>query len=137
MKRLEKSANRKQRDHRRALGAAGEARAARYLEDRGYRILERNVRYEGVELDLIVARSRLVAFVEVKTRRCDRFGAPELAVDFAKQARLVRAAVGWLREHPRRAHTIRFDVVSCRVRGHEPHAEWEITHLPGAFEAGT
>ena len=81
-------------DDRRALGAAGEMRAAKLLARRGYRIVERNVRVGGVEVDLIVRRGPLIAFVEVKTRRSMAFGRPELAVDAAKQARLVRAAAG-------------------------------------------
>jgi putative endonuclease len=120
-------------DDRRALGADGEERAASFLARRGYRIEGRNVRAGGVEVDLIVRRGGLVAFVEVKTRRSGRFGAPELAVDAAKQARLVRAAGAWLSENPRRARRVRFDVVTCR-----PHSSgrWQIEHWAGAFDAG-
>ena len=56
-------------DARRALGAEGEARAAAHLERLGFRLLERNARADGVELDLVAARGGLVVFVEVKTRR--------------------------------------------------------------------
>ena len=52
----------------------------------GGRIVARNVRAGGVEIDLIATRGRLVAFVEVKTRRSARFGRPEEAVDAAKRA---------------------------------------------------
>ena len=122
-------------DDRRALGAEGEAQAARFLARRGYRIVERNVRLGGVEIDLIVRRARLVAFVEVKTRRSTAFGPPELAVDRKKQARIVRAAVAWLRENPRRAGQVRFDVVSCLAPAGERKI-WRIDHWPGAFDAG-
>lgn len=119
---------------RRALGAEGEARAATFLARRGYRIEGRNVRAGGVEVDLIVSRGRTVVFVEVKTRRTDAFGPPELAVDGAKQARLVRAAASWLHEHPGRARRCRFDVVTCRPHG---SGNWRIVHWPGAFDAGS
>lgn len=122
-------------DDRRALGAEGEGRAAQYLASRGYRIAARNVRAGGVEIDLVATRGRLVAFVEVKTRRSSRFGQPEEAVDAAKRARLVRGAAAWLREHavqPRPARRIRFDVISVHKRG----TDWQIRHWEGAFDAG-
>jgi putative endonuclease len=122
-------------DDRRALGAEGELRAARFLARRGYRVVERNVRVGGVEVDLIVRRGMLVAFVEVKTRRSSAFGAPEEAVDERKQARIARAAAAWVRANPGSAHQVRFDVVACRAPGHGARA-WKIDHWPGAFDAG-
>jgi putative endonuclease len=118
----------------RALGAQGEACAARFLASRGYRIAERNVRIGGVEIDLIVTRGGVVAFVEVKTRRTSRFGGPLLAVDRRKRARMVRAAVAWLQQHRGNIRRVRFDVVACRP----PYGgcrDWGIEHLPGAFDA--
>ena len=120
------------------LGKQGEARAAAFLRRRGYRILEQNVRAGGVELDIVAAKPRLIAFVEVKTRRGHRCGRPEEAVNAHKRARLVRGAAAWLRESPaRRVRTpgaaLRFDVIACEV-----HADgsWEIRHIEGAFDAG-
>jgi len=119
-----------------ALGAAGEARAARHLARQGYRIVARNVRAGGVEIDLVARRGRLLVFVEVKTRRCARFGPPELAVDPHKQARLIRGALAWLSEHGRGITRTRFDVVACEVGADPSGAEtWRIRHLPGAFDA--
>jgi putative endonuclease len=117
---------------RRALGAEGEARAAALLEERGYRILARNARAGGVEIDLVAQRASLIAFVEVKTRRTRRFGSPELAVDARKRARLVRGAAAWLRENRRRARSARFDVIACEF---DAHAGWRLRHIEGAFDA--
>ncbi len=117
----------------RALGAEGEARAARHLERRGWRILARNTRAAGVEIDLVAMRAGVLAFVEVKTRRSRAAGAPEEAVDARKQARLVRGAAGWLREHRVRSRRVRFDVIVCEADG---RGAWRIRHLPGAFDAG-
>jgi putative endonuclease len=116
---------------RRVLGAAGEARAAAYLARRGYRIVDRNVRAGGVEIDLVARRGRLVVFAEVKTRRSRALGAPEAAVDARKLARLIRAAAAWLRAHPGRAGRVRFDVIVCEPRG----GGWRVRHLAGAFDA--
>ncbi len=82
---------------RRRLGSEGEARAAAHLEARGYRIVGRNVRAGGVEIDLVARRAGVVVFVEVKTRRSGRSYAPEESVDARKRARLVRGAAAWLR----------------------------------------
>ena len=116
----------------RALGAAGEALAAGYLEARGWRILARNPRAGGVELDLVARRRNLLAVVEVKTRSSGFAGAGEEAVDAAKRARLVRGAGAWLQENPQRGATVRFDVIVCE----RDARAWRVRHLEGAFDAG-
>jgi putative endonuclease len=94
------------------LGRAGEDLAAQWYAARGYQVVARNWRTAGGELDLVVQRGRLVAFVEVKARTDDRFGAPVEAVVAAKQARLRRLAGAWMRENGQRGLRARFDVVS-------------------------
>jgi len=118
---------------RRALGAAGERCAAEYLARRGYRVVARNARAEGVELDLIALRGGVCVFVEVKTRRGAGRGAAEEAVDARKRARLVRGARAWL--HARRALQlrVRFDVIAVAVL---PGGGYELRHWPAAFDAG-
>jgi putative endonuclease len=123
-------------DDRRALGAEGEARAAAFLARKGYRIVERNVRSGGVEMDIVASRGALVIFVEVKTRRSTRRGPPEAAVDVAKQRRLARGAAAWLRAHPTSARRVRFDVISCRAPASSA-APWRIDHIESAFDAGS
>ena len=120
-------------DPRRALGAEGERRAADYLTRRGYRIVARNVRAGGVELDLIARRGPLVAFVEVKTRRSREYGGGDEAVDARKRARLVRGAAAWLREHGRGVRRTRLDVIVCEWKS---GSGWQIRHWEGAFDAG-
>jgi putative endonuclease len=113
------------------LGAAGEACAVEHLCRRGFRILARNLRSGGVEIDVIAARGGLVVFVEVKTRRSRSLGVPEAAVDARKQARLVAGAAAWLREHRGAAARIRFDVIVC-----EGDADaFRVRHLEAAFDA--
>ena len=119
-------------DHR-ALGAEGEARAARFLAARGYRVVGRNVRAGGVELDLVATRGRLVAFVEVKTRRSRAAGAPEEAVDFRKRERLARGAQAWLAANGRPGLRARLDVIACEW---DARTGWQLRHWEGAFEAG-
>ncbi len=119
-----------------SLGAEGETRAARYLRRRGYRIVGRNVRAGGVELDLIARRGRQLIFVEVKTRRSLFFGPPELAVDGAKRARLVAGANAWLHEYGRDAASARFDVIAWEVTTRPGGGtRWSCRHIVSAFDA--
>ena len=86
-----------------ARGRSAERRVAWHYRLRGYRILARNVRAGGVELDLIVRRGRRLVFCEVKLKEGPRFGEPLEAVDEWKQARLRRGAEAWLLANPKLA----------------------------------
>lgn len=97
---------------RQALGAAGEALAARWYEDHGYQVLDRNWRCRDGELDLVVRRNRTIVFCEVKTRTTDAFGTPAEAVTHAKRQRIRRLAARWLETAPVRPAQIRFDVAA-------------------------
>ncbi len=115
-----------------SVGAEGEARAAAHLARQGYRILARNARVGGIELDLVASRGGRVVFVEVKTRRSRVHGGPEWAVDPRKQARLVRGARAWLRQQGQRFRGARFDVIACELLA---DGSWLVRHLEGAFDA--
>ncbi len=96
---------------RRALGAKGEARVARWYEARGYEVIDRNWRCRDGELDLVLRREGVLVFCEVKTRSSARFGIPAEAVTPTKVGRLRRLATRWLTEHEdARARELRFDV---------------------------
>jgi len=75
-----------------ARGRAAEAVAAAYLELVGMRVLERNVRLAGVEVDLVAADGATRVLVEVKFRGRTDYGGAALAVDDVKRLRLKRAA---------------------------------------------
>jgi putative endonuclease len=99
-------------EDRKGFGRRGERDAERYLKRRGYRILDRNFRAAGAEIDLIATEGGSLVFIEVKARRSVASGTPQEAVDGRKQRRIRRAAEIYVaREH---AHDlpIRFDVVA-------------------------
>jgi putative endonuclease len=81
-------------------GRAAERRVAWRYRLRGYRVLGRNVRAGGVELDLIVRRGRRLVFCEVKLKEGPRFGDPLETVDGRKRKRLRRGAEAWLLANP-------------------------------------
>ena len=120
-------------------GDKGEAIAAAYLEGKGYRILERNYRYEHAEVDLVCFKPAAkykaggeLVFAEVKTRTGLGFGHPEDAVTEAKQHNLIHAAEAYLYERKLEGAPCRFDVISIILqRGREP----EIEHFENAFWA--
>jgi putative endonuclease len=97
-----------------AVGRYGERVAARYLDDHGMEVVERNWRCRYGEIDL-VAHDRdadELVFVEVKTRSGTGYGHPAEAVTRAKLARLRRLAGVWLAAHDTGARGIRIDVVA-------------------------
>jgi len=114
---------------RKLLGKEGEDRAARFLSKQGYKILERNYRTRTGEIDLIALHQGTVAFVEVKTRTNNAFGAPELAVTPQKQRRMVKAALGYIKYKKLHQVPCRFDVVAISAG-----AEQEMELIQNAFE---
>jgi putative endonuclease len=112
------------------LGQRGERIAARYLTDRGLRLLDRNWRCREGELDIVARDGDAIVFCEVKTRREVGFGHPVEAVTRTKQRRLRLLAQRWLAAHEEHARDLRFDVVGVLVRGSGPAV---VTHLPAAF----
>ena len=112
------------------LGRRGERLAARYLRRRGYLILERQARDRMGEADLIAFRREELIFVEVKTRRHDRRGRPEEAVDRDKRRRLVAFARRYLSRYGLEELVVRFDVIGIEwpVRGSP-----RLRHWPAAF----
>jgi putative endonuclease len=117
---------------RKLFGAGGERHAARYLKERGYRILKRGYASRLGEIDLIAMDGNCLVFVEVKTRRSNAAGRPDEAVNHDKQKRLTRAALAYLKRHGKLEHSARFDVVA--ILWSDGSAEPEIQHYKNAFE---
>jgi putative endonuclease len=76
----------------RQRGRAGEALAVAYLELLGFRVVARNVRLGGVEVDVVVDDGATRVLVEVRLRSRADFGGAAATVDHHKRQRLVRAA---------------------------------------------
>lgn len=92
-----------------AKGAAGEQAAADFLAARGLRVLERNFRVRGGEIDLVCRDGGGVVFVEVRSRARGDFGGAAASIGANKQARLILAARHWLAR--RGEQPCRFDCV--------------------------
>ena len=112
-----------------ALGRRGERAAERYLRRIGYRIVARNFRAAGAEIDLVAIDGETLVFVEVKTRSSRAAGGPEEAVDERKQKQMRRAAEAFARRYRADEIEMRFDIIAVDASG----KRLEIELLRNAF----
>ncbi|MCD4697245.1 MAG: YraN family protein [Bacteroidales bacterium] len=110
------------------LGKKGEELAARYLTEKGYRILEKNWRFGKDEIDIIAKHNDTIVIVEVKTRSTDFFGDPEDAVTDRKQQFLIRAAEEYVIQN-KIDEELRFDIISIIIKNEKQ----TIRHIEDAF----
>jgi putative endonuclease len=114
-----------------ALGDRGENVAARYLRNRGYKIIVRNFRCDLGEIDIVARDGKTLVFVEVKTRAYDD-PTPEDQINTVKQHQITKAAKLYLSRYGIPQPPARFDVVAIVwPNGRDP----QIRHTPHAFEA--
>ncbi len=123
-------------DPRRCLGARAEDLCAGTLENRGWRILDRNWRIRLGEVDIVALEGNELVMVEVKALRVGNSAGPVrpvLAVNRDKQRRLRRLAEAWLqiRARGRSFESVRFDVIGVTVAENGSVAAWE--HIEDAF----
>lgn len=112
------------------LGNAGEIFAANYLEQIGYKILEKNFRVRSAEIDIIAEIDGLIVFVEVKTRSDTKHGLPAEAVNFRKQQKIIQAAGVFLQDEKYFDAPCRFDVIEIYSNG----SQFSARHIENAFE---
>lgn len=74
------------------IGKHGEDQAVQYLTKHGYKILDRNFRIRGGEIDIVAVEKNTLVIVEVKTRTSHQFGLPEESITAYKLKFLERAA---------------------------------------------
>ncbi len=99
------------------LGARGEEAAARFLDRRGYEILERNWTCFAGEADIIARDEDTLVFVEVKTRKDCEHGFPSEAVTTAKKEKYEKIALAYLSDYEPTDFPVRFDVIAIVVMG--------------------
>lgn len=117
---------------RQILGKRGEDLAAEYLQNKGYKILDRNWRFERTELDIIAEWEGRLIFIEVKTKKTDVILAPEVSVGPSKRRNIVDTANRYM-EYVEYFHEIRFDIISIQIHSNASHT---IKHLEDAFFPG-
>jgi len=115
---------------RQLFGRDGERLAERYLQQKGYKLVERNYRCRGGEVDLILLDRKVIVFVEVKTRSDHEFGSPLEAVEARKQKKMIQAAQFFLNQKGLHNREARFDVIGISWVGQQPAVE----HIENAFD---
>ncbi len=99
-------------------GKKGESLAADWLEKSGFTLLHHNWRHSHYEIDIIASRSNMLHFIEVKTRRSNRFGYPEESVSDRKMENLMQAAEEFLYQHPE-WKKVQYDVLAITMLKNE------------------
>jgi putative endonuclease len=93
------------------LGRIGEALGKTFLAEQGYKILHVNWKHSYYEIDIISVKNDVLHFIEVKTRRGQRFGLPEEGVDEKKMEKILTASDEFLYQFPN-WERIQYDILS-------------------------
>jgi len=110
------------------LGKKGELLAQKFLQDKGYDIIDTNWRFDKDEIDIVASVNDELVIVEVKTRSTDFFGDPEDSVGYKKEKFLIRATESYLEENNIDLET-RFDIIAIILN----EKEQRIDHIIDAF----
>lgn len=92
-------------------GELGERIAVEYLKKKGFKIIDRNFRIRGGEIDIIAIDGDVLSFIEVKTRRSNEFGTPLEAITPWKMRALIKSAEFYKMKHPNLPESMRIDAV--------------------------
>jgi putative endonuclease len=109
-------------------GLAGEDIAALYLKKSGFKIIQRNFRWYGNEIDIIARDKDYIVFIEVKASSTKGYDHPLTWIPEAKQKRIIRASEGFLLSNKISVSPVRFDVLAIDSTGN-------ISHIKDAFRA--
>ncbi|MDO8786294.1 MAG: YraN family protein [Syntrophales bacterium] len=112
-------------------GKKGEDIAVDYLTKAGYRIIERNYRCLFGEIDIVARDQDTIVFVEVKSRKSEEFGDPQLSVGVDKQKKISRVSLNYIQEKRLHHCNARFDVVAVKMF---PPGNEEVELIQNAFD---
>lgn len=110
------------------LGVFGESLAEQFLKNKGYQILDKNVRFKKWEIDIVAQDGELIVVVEVKTRVTAEIGEPWRAVTRTKQKQIIQVADHYIKTRNIDRDT-RFDIVSIVHNSYRTNIE----HMEDAF----
>ncbi len=107
------------------IGKLGENLATKYLEQQGYKVIERNFECKQGEIDIVAIDKNEIVFIEVKTRTNLKYGKPIEAVDKNKQKHLTKAVRYYLYSRHLENEFVRIDVIEVYLYDHK----YRINHI--------
>lgn len=111
------------------IGKLGEKLATKYLEQLGYKIIEKNFLCKQGEIDIIAKEKNELVFIEVKTRTNLQYGLPAEAVDNTKQKHIEKATNYYLYKNRLDNEYVRIDVIEVYIT----KERYRINHIKQAF----
>jgi putative endonuclease len=99
----------------RNLGLLGEQIASKFLENLGYKILEKNFHSKFGEIDIVALDKDILVFVEVKTRWSENFGLPEESITPWKIRKIIKTADYYKLLHPQLPESLRIDALAIDI----------------------
>ena len=117
------------------VGRTGEEIARGFLQKKGYKVVAANARTPFGEIDLVARHRHAIVFIEVRTRRSSSLGPPYLSVTWAKQRRIMRNALFYLKSRGLLRADWRIDVVSVKLNA--LYQAERIDHFENAVEDST
>ena len=106
---------------RHILGKRGEDEAVRYLESKGYQIIERNFECRQGEIDIIALDEAYIVFIEIKSRTSTEYGLPSEAVTERKIKHMLKTIQYYLYKRKLENEKIRIDVIEMYANADKFH----------------
>ncbi len=113
--------------NKKEIGNRYEKIVEKFLEKKGYKIIQSNYRNFIGEIDIISKYKNCIVFIEVKARKSDKYGLPRESVTKRKIDKIRKCSLMYLRDNNIYDHPLRFDVVEVYIN------EKKINHIKNAF----
>jgi putative endonuclease len=118
-------------NYKKTIGSFGENLAKDFLIRHGYKIINNNLRFGKLEIDLIAEQNKITVFVEVKTRQAISAGPAEDALKLSQIKNLKRAISAYCRKNKINIEQVRLDFISIDIKRSELKAK--IKHFKDIF----
>lgn len=114
-------------------GKFGEDYTANYLINKGMKIISRNFRRKGGELDIVALDGRMLVVVEVKTRKFGSLTDGLDAMTVTKRRNIIRTSQRFIDETDVDFDEMRFDVAELTLAAEKVPEVLEFSYYEDAF----
>lgn len=112
-------------------GQQTEHACCRYLQQQGLKLVEKNYRTRGGEIDLIMRDKNTLVFIEVRFRNSRAYGGAVESVNYSKQQRILKTAQHYCQQHSVN-QPVRIDIVGMQTGQSE---QYEFEWVKNALQA--